>query len=114
MSIAGLDGAAGYLSYAYIEKFYISCYSGGDPPILPRRELLKAPDQHIVKIHIAGTDVDFCQAGVLEEAICICRFEQFSVYSHDMPGGYASHADLRRPRADSLGGGGGGFIKMRC
>ncbi|KAH7702841.1 hypothetical protein AAVH_29997 [Aphelenchoides avenae] len=94
--IGGLDGAAGYLSYAYIEKFYISCYSGGDPPILPRRELLKAPDQHIVKIHIAGTDVDFCQAGVLEEAICICRFEQFSVYSHDMPDWQISDDFLRR------------------
>lgn len=80
--------AAAYFSYAFVATFEISCYTTDDDvlPILPRRELLTAPDELIKEIRICGIHVNFRQAGALEEAICVCRFDQFSVNCHRMPG----------------------------
>ncbi|KAH7725654.1 hypothetical protein AAVH_06836 [Aphelenchoides avenae] len=99
-SFYDVDSAVGYVSYAFVEKLVLSCYAREDYylPILPSRELLAAPDEHIKKIHVSGGcgNVDFLQGGVLQEAICVCRFEQFSVNSHDMPDSLISDDFLRR------------------
>lgn len=50
-----LNYAVGYPSHAFIEKFDIRCYAkdnvDGLPvlPLLPRRELLTAPDEHTIQ-----------------------------------------------------------------
>ncbi|KAH7716548.1 hypothetical protein AAVH_16044 [Aphelenchoides avenae] len=84
-----VDRAVDYVSYAFVEKFVLSCYADDDygSPILPHRELLAAPDERIKEIHLSdgSRGIDFLKGGVLEKAICVCRFEQFSTYFHTMP-----------------------------
>lgn len=96
MENSDVDRAVGYVSYAFIEGLVIFCrkVDDGSLPILPPREFLTAPDQHIKEICVSGGNMDFGRPGVLEETICGRRFEEFRVHASSMPGKHAGHAGL--------------------